>query len=87
MYFIIVNPDSKFVSFTNSKHDICFGHTSNDVIKEYTNQQYADDFGHEIINVPYNTEKDLYKMPRYDGIKKMTVKEYMQQNCRMRDII
>jgi len=87
MYFIIVNPDSKFVSFGNSKHDICFGHTSNDVIKEYTNQQYANDFGHEIINVPFNTETDLYKMPRYNGIKKMTVKEYMQQNCRMRDIV
>jgi hypothetical protein len=48
-YFIIVNPNSKFVSFSKHKHDICFGDIISDIIKEYTNQQYCDDYGKRLL--------------------------------------
>ena len=68
-YFVIVNPNSKHVSFSKSRHDICFGDIVSDIIPDYTNQQYANDYGSRIT-----------------GMGK-TVKEYIQQECRMRDIV
>jgi hypothetical protein len=64
-YFVIVNPNSKHVSFSKSYHDICFGDIVSDIIPNYTNQDYANDYGNKLT-----------------GVGK-TVKEYMQQNCRM----
>lgn len=69
-YFIIINPDSKHVSFSKSHHDICFGDVTKEIIPDYTNQQFATEYG-----------------DRLTGYEGMTVKEYMQQNCRMRHII
>ena len=67
-YFVIVNPHSNRVSFSKSYHDICFGDIVSDIIPNYTNQQYANDYGNRLTGMG------------------LTVKEYMQQNCRMRDI-
>ncbi len=68
-YYIIVNPDSKYVSFSKTRHDICFGDIVSDIIHEYTNQQYANDYGDKLT-----------------GLGK-TVREYMQNNCGMFNII
>lgn len=68
-YFIIVNPDSKHVSFSKSRHDICFGDITENIIPDYTNQQYATEYGDRLTGM---------------GV---TVKEYMQRNCRMHDIV
>lgn len=68
-YYIIVNPDSKHASFSKTRHDICFGDIVSDIIPEYTNQQYADDYGNRLTK------------------SGKTIREYMQDNCRMRDII
>lgn len=64
-YYVIINPDSKYVSFSKSNRDICFGDIVSDIIHEYTNQQYCNDYGNKLT-----------------GTGK-TVREYMQQNCRM----
>jgi hypothetical protein len=64
-YFIIVNPNSKYVSFSKGRKDVCFGDVTTNIIPDYTNQQYADEYG-----------------SRLTGMGK-TVKEYMQQECRM----
>lgn len=64
-YFIIVNPDSKFVSFSKSHTNICFGDIVSNIIPNYTNQQYADDYGDKLTGMG------------------LTVREYMQKNCRM----
>lgn len=64
-YFIIVNPDSNFVSFSKSRHDICLGDVTADIIHEYTNQQYANEYGSRLTGMG------------------LTVREYMQKNCRM----
>lgn len=64
-YFILINPDSKYVSFSKSKHDICLGDVTKNIIPDYTNQQFADEYG-----------------DRLTGMGK-TVKQFMQQNCRM----
>lgn len=64
-YYIIVNPNSKYVSFSKENKDVCFGDIVSDIIPEYTNQQYANDYGDKLTGV---------------GI---TVREYMQVNCRM----
>ncbi len=50
-YYIIVNPHSKYVSFSKNHHDVCFGDIVSDIIKEYTNQQYADDYGNRLTGV------------------------------------
>jgi len=63
--FIIINPHGKFVSFSKSCHDACLGDVTEKVIHEYTNQQYADEYG-----------------DRMTGLG-MTVRQYMQINCRM----
>lgn len=68
-YFIIVNPNSTYVSFSKSRHDICLGDVTENIIPNYTNQDYANEYG-----------------SRTTGYKGMTVKQYMQQNCRMIDI-
>lgn len=44
-YFIIINPNSRLVSFSKVRHDICFGDIVSDIIPGYTNQQYANDYG------------------------------------------
>lgn len=64
-YFIIINPDSKFVSFSKSKKDVCLGDVTKDIIPNYTNQQFADEYG-----------------DRRTGLGK-SVREFMQQECRM----
>lgn len=48
-FFIIVNPNSKHVSFSKSRHDICFGDIVSAIIPEYTNQQFADDYGDRML--------------------------------------
>lgn len=67
-YFIIINPDSDFVSFSKSKKDTCLGDITLNVIPNYTNQQFADDYG-----------------DRRTGMG-ITVRQYMQRNCKMRHI-
>lgn len=79
MYYIIVNPNSKYVSFSKSKHDICFGDKVSGIIKEYTNAQYIAEFGSRIIEVPFNTAP-INEAPKYDGVKKMTIAEYLDKN-------
>lgn len=79
-YFVIINPDSKHVSFSKHRHDICFGDIVSKVIPNYTNADYIRDYGSKIISVPSNTETDPYKMPRYDGLESMTVAEYLNRN-------
>lgn len=64
-WFIIINPNSKYVSFSKQKHDVCFGDVTLNIIKEYTNQQFADEYGSRLTGLG------------------MTVKEFMQRNCRM----
>lgn len=64
-YFIIVNPNSKHVSFSKAKHDVCLGDVTENIIPNYTNQQYADDYGSRLTGIG------------------LTVKEFMQKNCRM----
>ena len=49
-YFIIMNPGSKHVSFSKGNHDVCFGDTVSDIIPEYTNEQYIEDYGHRVIS-------------------------------------
>lgn len=44
-YFIIPNPQSKFVSFSKANKDTCLGDIVSDIIPEYTNEQYANDYG------------------------------------------
>lgn len=83
-YFILINPDSKHVSFSKTCHDICMGDIVSDIIPNYTNEQYMNDYGSRLISVPCNTETDPDKMPKYDGTKMMTIKEYMRDNCRMK---
>lgn len=48
-YFVIVNPDSEYVSFSKNKHNICFGDIVSDIIPDYTNQQYANDYGDRLL--------------------------------------
>lgn len=72
-YFIIVNTDSKYVSFSKSKHDICFGDIVSDIIPSYTNEQYAKDYGDRVI-----TEGTM-AMSAPEG---MTVREYVAKYCR-----
>lgn len=67
-YFVIVEPHSKHVSFSKHRHDICFGDIVSDIIPNYTNQQYANDYGDKLTGTG------------------LTVREYMQKNCRM-DIV
>ena len=69
-YFILINPDSKHVSFCKQRRDICFGDIVSDIIPNYTNQQYCDDYGDKMT-----------------GYNNMTVRQYMQVNCRMREIV
>lgn len=64
-YFIIVEPGSPQVSFSKARKNICFGDVTQDIIPDYTNQQYADEYGDRLTG------------------SGMTVREYMQQNCRM----
>ena len=64
-YFVIINPHSEYVSFSKSNQDICLGDIVSDIIPNYTNQQYADDYG-----------------DKFTGLG-LTVREYMQKNCRM----
>lgn len=90
-YFIIINPDSKYVSFSKCRHDICFGDVVSDLIHEYTNTQYANDYGKKIIS--YEVPADLERVASYDRPRRSagngcyyvvkTVLEYMQENCRM----
>lgn len=49
-YFIIIEPNSKYVSFSKSKHDICYGHIVSDIIHEYTNEQYVKDYRDILFN-------------------------------------
>lgn len=66
-YFIIINPDSRYATFSKSKYNVCMGDVTKNIIPNYTNQQYADEYG-----------------DRLTGYLGMTVKEYMQKNCRMK---
>lgn len=65
-YFILINPDSPHVSFSKGRHNICFGDVTKNIIPNYTNQQFANEYG-----------------SRMTGYNNMTIKEYMQINCRM----
>jgi hypothetical protein len=64
-YFLIINPDSKHISFSKIKHDVCLGDITADIIPDYTNQQFADEYGDRLTGMG------------------LTVRQYMQQNCRM----
>lgn len=44
-YFIIINPASKHVSFSKHRQDICMGDVTKEIIKEYTHDQYAAEYG------------------------------------------
>ena len=50
-YYVIVNPDSKFVSFSKHHLDVCFGDIVSDIIPDYTNQQYANDYGDKMTGI------------------------------------
>lgn len=69
-YFIIVNPASNFVSFSTTNHNVCFGDTVPAVIKEYTNLQYANDYGERLISYTW-------------GGKLITksIRQYMKEDC------
>jgi hypothetical protein len=82
-YFIIINPDSKYVSFSKTRHDICFGDIVSNIIPEYTNEQYARDYGSRIIRVPVMTLENHHMPPRYDRDESLTILEYLRRNCRM----
>jgi hypothetical protein len=49
-YFIIVNPQSTYACFSKSRQDICFGDIVSDMIPNYTNAQYAKDYGSRILH-------------------------------------
>jgi len=88
-YFIIVNPDSEFVSFSETNHDICFGDQVPEIIPNYTNKQYADAYGDRVITYPCMT--DISREPEFERIRinaetktiSKTIREYMRENCRM----
>lgn len=63
-YFIIANPDSKFVCFSKVRHDLCFGDVTKDVIPEYTNQQYADEYGHRLTGMGSTMKEYLQRQCR-----------------------
>lgn len=64
-FFILVNPGSKYASFSKHKQGVCFGDITKNIIPDYTNQQFADEYGDRLTGLG------------------LTVKEYMQNNCRM----
>ena len=70
-YFIIVNPNSEYASFSKKRHDICFGDIVSDIIHNYTNQQYANDYGSRHLG---------------GDLSEWTVREYLQRNLGM-DIV
>jgi hypothetical protein len=74
-FYIIISHDSQtkckhpkniYLSFSKVKHDICFGHTVENVIPDYTLDQYLKQYGKQQITIFVNSETDLYKMPKYD---------------------
>ncbi len=65
-YFIIVQPDSKFVSFSKSRHDICFGDVTEEIIHEYTNQQFADEYGDRLTGIGLTLKEYMRKNCRMD---------------------
>jgi hypothetical protein len=60
-YFVIINPDSKHVSFSKAKHDICLGDIVSDIIPNYTNQQYANDYGDRLTGMGLTVREFMQK--------------------------
>lgn len=50
-YFIIPNPNSKHVSFSKGRKDSCLGDIVSDIIPNYTNEDYAKDYGDRMTGV------------------------------------
>ncbi len=65
-YYVIVNPDSKYVSFCKAKKDICFGDIVSDIIPNYTNQQYVDDYGDKLTGVGKTVREHMKENCRMD---------------------
>ena len=65
-YFIIINPDSKHVSFSKSRKDVCLGDVTADIIPDYTNQQYADEYGDRYTGMGLTVKEFMTKNCRMD---------------------
>lgn len=50
-YFIIPNPDSKYVSHSKHRKDTCLGDIVSDIIPNYTNEQYCKDYGDRLTGM------------------------------------
>lgn len=57
-WFIIIEPNSKFVSFSKHRHDVCFGDVTKAIIPDYTNQQFANEYGDRLTGYNGMTVKE-----------------------------
>jgi len=63
MYYLILSAPShlpahkQYISFSETNHDVCFGHTKNEIIPNYNLQDYLDEYGNEIIDSYERNEK------------------------------
>lgn len=74
-YYVIVNPNSKYVSFSKMNRDVCFGDIVSDIIKEYTNQQYADDYGNKVTGIGKTVRQYMIENCRMDIIDTAAIAE------------
>lgn len=65
-FYVIPNPHSKYVSFSKNHQDTCLGDIVSDIIPNYTNQQYADDYGDRITGLGKNVREFLQQNCRMD---------------------
>jgi len=63
-YFIIPNPGSKYVSFSKAAHDSCIGDITAEVIPDYTNQQYADEYGDRVTGMNLTVREYMRRLCR-----------------------
>lgn len=64
-YFIIPNPQSKHVSFCKGRKDTCLGDVTKNIIPDYTNQQYADEYGSRLTGIGVTVKEHMMKVGRY----------------------
>lgn len=56
MYYLIISAPShlpanqQHISFSETAHDVCFGHTKPDIVANYTLANYLTEFGNEVID-------------------------------------
>jgi hypothetical protein len=65
-YYIIPNPSSKHVSFSKHRADSCLGDITANIIPDYTNAQYAAEYGDRLTGMGCTVREFMVKNLRIE---------------------